>query len=225
MVAAFNTVGTMTKNRAVERWAARLALMLAMFLSATPGSVSATSKPGEYGKVLVQTIELPPEVLAKFARHQEKKGSQLATSVLNANTEDWHGSEMSLSTEAHPYTLVIRVGGTAVDDGDALSQWTSGWALDGMEPISLMAPLGKKGAKAGERIESVGAGKPIRFKEDRKGAPSLSFVAATNIRIDSVKMEVWSGVADAGGLGHLFAWSPLLVGVVFLGLVLWFRRS
>ena len=64
----------------------------------------------------------------------------------------------------------------------------------------------------------------VSFKEDRKAAPSLDFESSRNLRIDRVQVEVWSGIRKSTWLELLMSWSPILTGVVFLGVVLWFRR-
>ena len=121
--------------------------------------------------------------------------------------------------------MVVHVTGKAVADGDVGTAWMGGWAAEGTTNAKLMTGASKTGVKAGERVTLVGTSGPVSFKQDRKLAPALSFMNARNIEIDGVRVEAWSGIGKSTLPQLVFAWSPLLVGLVFLGLFFWFRRS
>jgi hypothetical protein len=198
-------------------WAAALALGVAALVQ---GADEATI----YGKRLVQSSDVPAEALARFAQHDAKLKAKGEKPGFMSFGVDWLAPEMPAPSEGNPYRLVVRVAGTALSDGDAASLWTAGWSEGGQMRVLPVTGTLKSGAKAGERVELVGASGPVSFKEDHTRVPALSFQGAQNLRIDEVRFEVWGGVGKATFVERLWAWSPLLVGVVFLGLFLWWRR-
>lgn len=203
-------------------WAAAAFLML---VAALPG-VQAKDEAGAYGKTLEKIYDLSPETLAKFQRFQEKQAQTPGDKGkgIYANTERWRGDELSLPTSKNPFTVVVKVSGVALADGDAGSRWQTSLQFDGPSPISFLPELVHKGARAGQPVSMVGAAKGVSFKEDRKAAPQLEFESSRNLRIDRVQVEVWSGIRKSTWIELLMSWSPILTGVVFLGVVLWFRR-
>lgn len=203
-------------------WAAAAFLML---VAALPG-VQAKDEAGAYGKTLEKIYDLSPETLAKFQRFQEKQAQTPGDKGkgIHANTERWRGDELSLPTSKNPFTVVVKVSGVALADGDAGSRWQTSLQFDGPSPISFLPELVHKGARAGQPVSMVGAAKGVSFKEDRKAAPQLEFESSRNLRIDRVQVEVWSGIRKSTWVELLMSWSPILTGVVFLGVVLWFRR-
>ena len=202
----------------VRAWAVGLALVCVGFALAADG-------PTIYGKRLVQASDVPAEVLARFAEHDAKLKAKGEKPGYMSFGVDWMGPEMPAPTEGNPYRLVVRVAGTALADGDAGSLWTAGWSENGQTRVFPVSGTVQSGVKAGERIELVGASGPVSFKEDHSRVPALSFQGTQNLRIDQVKFEVWGGVGKTTLVERLWAFSPLLVGVVFLGLFLWWRRG
>jgi hypothetical protein len=190
-----------------------------------PGAVAAQSKPTTFGKNLVRSYELPAEAVARFVRFNAAQAAKGVTAGLLADSEDWQGEVLSAPSKGNPYTQVVRVSGTVVADGDVSTSWQGGWSLDGMTRSGLIGGANVTGAKAGQRVSLVGVGGPISFKEDRSLAPALGFMRSRNIQIDGVQLEVWSGVGKPTFVQLIFSWSPLLVGLVFLGIFFWFRRS
>jgi hypothetical protein len=203
-------------------WAAAAFLMLVAALT----GVQAKDEAGAYGKTLEKIYDLSPETLAKFQRFQEKQAQTPGDKGkgIYANTERWRGDELSLPTSKNPFTVVVKVSGVALADGDAGSRWQTSLQFDGPSPISFLPELVHKGARAGQPVSMVGAAKGVSFKEDRKAAPQLEFESSRNLRIDRVQVEVWSGIRKSTWIELLMSWSPILTGVVFLGVVLWFRR-
>jgi hypothetical protein len=195
------------------------ALLAALCLQA---AALAQSKPSVHGKALVSTRELPADVVARFVRFAAKP--KAAGGGLLADTEDWRGETFSAPAAGNPYTLVVRVTGTAVADGEVMSAWMGGWNLDGTSRMALVNGAPQK-AKAGQAVVLTGATSPVSFKEDRTVGPELSLMRAENLKIDGVQVEVWSGVGKPNLVQLVFSWSPLLLGRVFLGVFLWFRRG
>jgi hypothetical protein len=216
-----------TAQTSFSRWARHLAVWAAACLLALPAvGAAATSEPGVYGKTLVGAYDLPPEALAKFEEFQAAKKGKPSGGGMFADAEEWSGPVLTLSSEKNPYVIVVKVTGTAIADGDAASGWVASWRFENGSPLSAVPPLVKKNAKAGDRVALEGASRPVSFKEDRSPAPTVGYVESQNLKIDAVSIEVWSGVGSGGSwISKLFAWSPLLVGLVALGLAIWFRRS
>ncbi len=212
------------RARTASAWL--LAAMACLVLVAAPPAVQAKNEATQWGKTLEQSYELPPEAIAKFLAFQEKQAQKPGSKDTGvfADTETWRGTELALPASKNPFTIVVKVSGVALADGDVGSRWQSGWMMDGASPIGLIPELVHKGARAGQPVAMAGAAKAVSFKEDRKTVPALYFVSSRNLRLDRVQVEVWSGIRKSTGLELLMSWSPILTGLVFLGVVLWFRR-
>ncbi|HEX7889807.1 MAG TPA: hypothetical protein VF522_10640 [Ramlibacter sp.] len=198
-------------------WPAALAGLLVAF-AACAAHAAAT----QYGKTLVVTRDVPVEALAKFAAFNAKNRNR---ADLIPDTVDWAAEAMGAPPGGNPYTIVIKALGVVESDGEVSARWMPGWSIDGVVRGSLVPSTRMGGAKAGERIELVTVSQPLSFKAEREVAPVIGFAGSQNIRFDTVQVEVWSGVGKASFVQLLGAWSPLLVGLIFLGLFLWWRRS
>jgi len=208
----------------MTRWIAALAC--AAGLLAPAGSALAKDSSTVYGKQLVQVHELPAEALAKFARHDaELKAKGKKPSFMDGGSVDWSAPPLALPASGNPYRLVVRVAGSVPADGDSASVWMAGWSEDGTVRGGPVGGTSSAGHKAGDRVEMTGASGPLSFKQDRNLQPVLMYLGSNNQRIDAISLEVWSGIGKPSFTERLWAWSPLLVGLVFLGLFFWFRRS
>ena len=182
----------------------------------------AAAGPSIYGKQLLQTLDLPPEALAKFAFFQAStKGG--GTGLL-ADSEDWRASEQKFATSGNPYTLVVKVQGTVVVDGDATTVWQTGWSIDGTTRYNRLPAIGTTAARAGQPFSGEATAGPTSFKENSTYSAVVGLVKASNLRIQSVQLEIWSGIGKTTWLEKLFSGLPLLTGLVFLGLAIWWRR-
>ena len=193
---------------------------LGLFASA---SLPAQGKPTVFGKNLVKSYDLSAEDVARFVRFDAARAGKVP-GVSALDTEDWHAEPVAAPSSGNPYVQVVRVSGTAVADGDVGTSWMGGWAVEGATRSVLMTGASAARVKAGERVSLVGVSSPLSFKEDRSPAPALGFMGSRNIRVDAVQMEVWSGIGKPTFVQLIFSWSPLLIGLVFLGLFLWFKR-
>jgi len=181
--------------------------------------------PTVYGKTLLQTNEVPADALARFAQldaAMRAKGQK--PGLMTGGNEDWVAKELSAPSAGNPYRVVVRVSGTALADGDARSVWMAGWRDDGATRLVPITGTSKTAAKANDRLEFVGASAPVSFKEDRNRLPAISFLGTENLRIDQVQVEVWGGVGKSSFVERVWAWSPLLLGVVFFAAAWWLRR-
>ena len=199
--------------------AAALAVSLTLTSAGLP---VAAAGPSVYGKRLVQTIDVPPDALAKFAFFQaSNKGG--GTGLL-ADSEDWRATEQKFATSGNPYTLVVKVQGTVVADGDATTVWQTGWSIDGTTRYNRLPAIGTTAARADQPFSGQATAGPTSFKEDSTYSPVIGLVKASNLRIQSVQLEIWSGIGKTSWLEKLFSGVPLLTGLVFLGLAIWWRR-
>lgn len=197
-------------------------MLIAAFASTLTALPAAAAGPTVYGKRLVQTLEVPTDTLAKFAFFQAStKGG--GTGLL-ADSEDWHAPEQAFATSGNPYTLVVKVQGTVVADGDATTIWQTGWSIEGTTRYNRLPAIGTTGAKAGDAFSGEATAGPTSFKADSTYSPTLGLVKASNVRIQSVKVEVWSGIGKSSWIETFFAAGPVLTGLVFLGLAIWWRR-
>jgi hypothetical protein len=194
-----------------------------------PAHSGAQQTKGKYGKTLVAEYRIPYEKVAKYATFKPSaapKGENKITTVLLADTEEWSGPFIDVKYASNPYTIVVTLTGTAKTDGDALTMWQAGWRLDASERRFTALPgLSKLGAKAGERFTVTAASTPSRFKDDRQVAVALGLVNARNLDINSVDVELWSGIASASWFETLGAFSYLLVALVLASLFWFWRRS
>lgn len=193
---------------------------LGLFASA---SLPAQGKPTVFGKKLVRSYDLSAEDVARFVRFDAARSAK-GPGVSALNTEDWQGEAIAAPSSGNPYVQVVRVSGTAVADGEAGTSWMGGWAVEGATRSVLVTGASAGAVKAGERLSLVGVSAPLSFKEDRSPVPALGFMGSRNLRIDAVQMEVWSGIGKPTFVQLIFSWSPLLIGLVFLGVFLWFKR-
>jgi hypothetical protein len=193
-------------QRLVATLIAALALVMSSF------AVHAGS---EYGKKILSQHEVPIQVLAQIALEQKNgRGKEVM----------WSTPEFDARASGGPYTVVLRISGTANAAGAVRTKWwpTLGW--DGQNHGALPTWLDASASAAGAPINLVLASPPQRMLMDRKVYASAEFAAASNMKIDNVVVEVWEGVGDVGTAGKLSAAIPLFTGLVFLGLVFWWRR-
>jgi hypothetical protein len=204
----------------------RLSLLL-LFLSVLVMTGSAQGASSVYGQTLVQTIDIPKADIARFERFNlsptDKSGRPKTSTGLQPDTEDWLGKEMHVSSQ-NPYNIVIKTKGAGISDGEATLRWQPRWDVASGVVGTIIGGVSKK-VSAGQPIELIAASGPLRFKRDVDIAPIAGFVKSNNLRIDSVKVEIWSGIANPGFLDMLGPLSGLLVGVIMLVLVIWFRRG
>lgn len=174
-----------------------------------------------YGKHLVRSDDLSPDVLARFHAFNAKPRGQPGILV---DTEDWKGDVLHASSQANPYRIVVTIRGIAEHPGDVTARVDSGWGLgDGMTRLLPAAHVRKKDAEAGESIELVSVSAPLSFKDDRDVMPQIGFAGTTNLHMESVRVEVWSGLGRASWFDWFRSITVLLTGLAFLCLALWWR--
>jgi hypothetical protein len=219
------------RGRALLGCAALLLSLAACALLAGHGAHAATDPP-RYGKRLVAEYALPSELVARYAQFKAGRpipGESAIVNALLADTLDWVGPDIKLDAGRNPYTIALAVTGHALADGDVGSMWQVGWELRGADGgkakrLGVLPRIARIGARAGEPLTISAAGAPVSFKENRDAAVSVGFAYARNLSISGVTVQLWSGVPEAGWREWLFSLQALLVGLVMLALVWWFRR-
>lgn len=203
--------------RGVWRFAACMACLFPMLLLAVPAA--AQDGPSRYGKTLVRSYELPSELLDQY---NEAVRSQAAGSgPAMAGIKGWTGPEFSV-TGANPYTLVVKMLGVSLDNDDLVVRWQPYWA----GAPGSMPGMGEAGARVGERLQLVVASGPVNLEGGRLVAPGLRLEVARNIRMERVRLEVWSGEGETSWLDLLMDWWPLLGGAaVWVFLFLYWRHD
>ena len=175
-----------------------------------------------YGRTLIQRVELPAEALERFAAFNAKAGRNSAG--FTPDTDFWEGEAVKAPPSGNPYVLVVKASGTVAAEGEASMRWNPGWKIEGNLRATPLAPTRKAGAAAGEKVELVSTTSPLSFKEDRKVLPVVGFVEARNLRLEKVELEVWSGIDKPTDAQLFQAWVPLMVGVLFIAAVVYWRR-
>ena len=204
------------------------ALILAAVMPAGSAEPPVAKNGQKFGKTLVAEYEIPSETLVKFAAFKASKAQPGESALVNsliADTESWRGTSFKVSSTANPYTVVVTVDGQAAADGDVATLWQAGWTLDdGVTRLGVIPNLSKPSAKAGEKVSLVGSAAPISFKDDREIAVSLGLVSARNLGFDSVRVQVWSGIANPSFLQTLMSLRWLMLGLAAVVLTWWLRR-
>jgi len=214
-----------TRRRAAAR-AAALALVGAIALA----SCGKRGEPERFGRDLVMSTSLPASAIARFNAFtpETPRPGTSAIDALLAKTESWRsGHEVRVSADANPYVVAIRVAGQVTGDDGAVTLWLAGFDRldkDGdsngavTKPVAgLNAPKG--GANGDRRFERAAASGPMSFREDGVVRPVVEIQRKSGLRIESVDVEVWSGLPNPTWREMLFGWQGALVGLVML--VLW----
>lgn len=183
-------------------------------------TANSTTQATVYGNTLVKSYQLSDEAVTAY-NEALAKSKMLGAKSLFELARDWQGEEFSPAADSNPYRMAIRINGNALANGEVSTRWQPMWSNQG----PLMGSLSQKEAKAGEPVRLEGASAPVHFKSLQPKAPVLQFMDAKNIRISSITVDVWSGVGKNTWFEDAYAWSALLVPVIFLGFRLWARRG
>ena len=186
----------------------------------TLGGLTAT--PSRYGQHMLRSYELPAALLDRYNDGIQVNAASAGAGDLEAlgALETWSGSAFSAGSSNGPHTVVVKVFGSAVAPGDLGARWQLSWsgqpgALPGMDVPD---------AHPGILLQIAVASEPMDFKVDREVVPSLKLVSAKNLRIERVRIEVWSGMGEESWLDWLLEWwLPLTGGVMWTALLLFLR--
>lgn len=184
------------------------------------GFAAAQDEPSRYGKSMVRSYELPADLLDQYnlAAHGQAEGRGQTLAGIPA----WSGPEFRTSAGAGPYTLVIRMLGAAIESEDVAARWQLGWG----STAGTLLPLGEPGARKGEFLQLVLASEPAALEDGRLIPLSLRLDDVRNMRLERVRVEVWSGVGETTWLDWLRDWWKLLAtAAVWVALYFYWRHD
>jgi hypothetical protein len=195
------------------------------------GSAHGDSPP-KHGQRLLAEYSVSPETVALYAKHKPSAPNPREATLVNvalADTVPSRGRAMTVSPSQNPYTVVLRVSGAVLADGDAVSLWRAGFEFanaDGgtQEQASAVGGLTRLGAKAGQRLVLEATATPVTFKSEREVTPSADLVSVRNFAIDDVKVQVWQGLPSPRWREVVLSYQAVGVGLAMLGLLWWWRR-
>lgn len=186
-----------------------------------------------FGKRLLTVQVVDADTLAAFNELKPVARAPHSSALEHALAGDsvsWRGRAELLAMVDNPYTLVMRVKGHAPREGNALSLWLGGFEFvdaDGNEQSVLdpVASLSRPDAKAGESFELIAVAKRVSVSVDRSMTPVLSLNKLDNMVIESVTLEIWSGIGGSS-FSQVFMGAPWLFGGLFMCALwwFWFRR-
>ncbi len=198
--------------------AAVVAAGLAIALSG--GAAQAQDSPSRYGKSLVRSYELPAELLDQY--NLAALGPAEGRTATLAGIVPWSGTEFRTANGGSPYTLVIRMLGAVLESDDMAARWKLAWGgTPGTVPV-----LGEPGAKKGELVQLALASEPAMLEDGRLVGLTLSLADARNLRLERVRVEVWSGAGETSWLDFLLDWWKLLAtAAVWVALFFYWRHD
>jgi len=188
--------------------------------------------PERFGREMVLGTSLPADAIERFNAFvpAPRKPGTSAIDALAADTESWRAaSEVTVSANANPYVVVLRVTGRGTGDDGAVTLWLAGFERrekPGGAPFTMTRPIPglnapKGGAKGDGRFERVGASGGVSFREDEVVHPVVEIQRRAGLAIERVDVEVWSGLPNPTWREMLFGWQGALVGV-FMFVFWWF---
>jgi len=201
------------------------AVLLALTLLCTPAFVDAAvpaAASKAYGQRLVAELDLDAAQLAKFRQHvastRDTRDSPLEA-MLAADTEGWRGDSLVGEAGRNPYTIVVTMSGTVDADGEAMGSWMAGWQNEeGMSHMFPLPGLGKLRADANERFVTTVASAPVRLTEGKAYRPELELRDLGGVALESMHVQIWSGVPDASPLEEAFAYRYAWIAVLAVGI-------
>jgi hypothetical protein len=213
-------------RRVTTLFASILACLTAVSLFAADPLLIKDAK--KFGKTLIAEYDLPREKILKFREFKPStpdKDESPAANALFADTEPWNGPTLKVYASSNPYTVAVTISGQVKADGAVTSLWQVGWNMeDGASRYGVLPGPGTTKGRAGELVTLTTAATPTSFKDDRRTSVSLGLIKTGNIELDTVKVQVWSGVGGSSWVEKLLSFQALLVAVVFFALIWWFRR-
>ena len=194
------------------------ALCCGFFLA--PVAALAQDGPSRHGQTLVGSYELPADLLDQYNEAIHSQPVAITTAL--AQIRGWSGAEFRVSGSGNPYTLVVKMLGQAVDTEDMAARWQPYWN----DLPGTMTAMGESSARAGEPLQLVLASEPVTLESGRLVTPSLRLLAARNVRMDRVRLEVWSGAGETSVLEWLADWWLAVATLaIWGGLLVYLRRE
>lgn len=205
-------------------WTCLTVLLLGSLLSAC--SKQASNQ--QYGRQLVAKYTVSAQQIDAFMEFAEqgKNAKPLnSTSSLMSETKDWISPSMLVDMESGPYTVVATLNGVTRYKGDVSTLWNVGWTVDGGVRSQAFPGLSKLDVKGNQEVRIVKAAPPVHFREKKTVSLVLGLVKMENLNLQSMEVEVWSGIPAYSWSEVLWAFRWLGLGVIlFLLRYYWVRR-
>ena len=196
------------------------ALALCFGFLFAPMAVLAQDGASRHGQTLVGSYELPAVLLDQYNEAIHSQPAAITSAL--AQIRGWSGAEFRVGGSGNPYTLVVKLLGQAAETDDMAASWQPYWN----DLPSTMAVMGETSARAGEPLQLVLASEAVTLEPGRLVTPSLRLLAARNVRMDRVRLEVWSGVGETSVLEWLADWWLALATLaIWAGLLAYLRRE
>lgn len=179
--------------------AALIAAAVLAFLQALPLSNAPRQA---FGREMLSEHELPVQDVRRYGAQIGATGQPAAAREPWAVGSMWLGPVQGLGVGRNPYTLVLKVSGTARAAGNVRTHWQAGWevhetATAVREMIVPMTGLSSGTVSAGAPVSLTIPSGAMSFRGERRGAPMVNLVAAHNIDIEAVTLQIWSGPAPS----------------------------
>jgi len=194
--------------------------------SQIPGQAQAPSQ-AQWGQRLLQTIDLPQDALAHLQSAPAASAPQ-GQGAAPAGAQEpaiWRNQTQTLTPQDSPYTVVIKVRGTAQADGDAALNLRAGWVVDGTVHKLMWPGMAQKAVRAGQAVELQGVSVPVTMKQDREARLRIEGGSASNLQLSSVQIEIWSGMGNVSMGNSWLSWFPILLGLFFVAFMVWLKRQ
>jgi hypothetical protein len=210
----------------LQKFLACAAASLAVIFFASQAQGAAPATASRYGQNMVRSYELPASLIDGYnAAILEVVQSHAVAATPDSKSafavlETWSGSAFGAVSHSGPYTLVVKVLGSAIEPTDMGARWQLSW---NGQPGAMPA-MDVPDARPGLPMQIAVASEAIDIKVDRQIVPSLKLLSAKNLRIERVRVEVWSGVGEESWLDWLLEWWPMLAGVLMWTALLLFLR-
>jgi hypothetical protein len=170
------------------------------------------------GNITVAAYFVPPEKLEAFAADTTGK-TRLR----------WTTPNFVLEPSNNPHRLMIDFEGVLLAD--------SAVAENVFEVVWLIKQENQTGGPmqqirfdrqnltvSGTKVKGRAVGLPLSFKDKDMGAIELSLEHQIGLKPTAMTVSVRAGMENTNWLETLLSLNALMVGLVFLGLVLWWRR-
>jgi hypothetical protein len=196
------------------------AAVLALFLAAPTPSDDA---PPAHGRELLGQFALPIDSVLEAASGGVASADKSAVEPAADGLPRWTGPLQDVGVGRNPYKLVVTLLGTTRAAGEVRVRWQGGWDVreSAQATREVRMPAVRAAASAsgpGLPLTLTLVGKPLSFRGERQVAALLHQVAASNLDVHDVQLQVWSGPPPMG-LPSLSVQRPLLLVVALLCVV------
>ena len=195
------------------RWLLCVAVLAATALA---GCAPADTLPG---KLTLAAYYVPPDMLEKMAAGKPR----------DAFGTSWASPNTLIETASNPHRLVVDFEGELKGDiATAENLFEITWLIRQDEqsggPLQMVRFAKENLQVQGHRVKGRAVTPPLSFTKPDQAALSVQLVRHASLSPTKVTLTVRGGMDGTSWVQMLLSFQSLLVGLVFLGLVLWLRR-